>query len=562
MKKIINVHLAGLLIPMEDTAYDLLKAYIESLQRHFGQEEGGDEIVSDIEARIGELFQEQLRKGGNCITDDDVHAVIAAMGRPEELGGETESSSPATPQPSVSFRPRKRLYRDPDDKILGGVCGGLGAYFGVDPVIFRLVFALLLFGAGTGVLLYLVLWIAVPRARTAAEKLEMRGERVDLQNISQAVKEELSGVKSKAQDLGKEAAGVFKKKETTDIGEALREIILALLRVVGWAAKVILILIGLVIIFSLGVTLIALIGSSAIVIPLKSFIWVGAWPGMLFWPALVLVLGIPVVAFMIFLIRKLAGAQRMHAAVGYGLVLLWLLGLLMVLYMTWDVGHHFRVKRISRMQVDFHQPSGKTLYVKLQPVMDESTDAAGRYHMILGDWISLRDDSLFYPNVHVHIIPAPENDSFRIEILKSARGATGSEAFENARRLSFSFAQQDSVISLPDAVPLPSGVPFRNQQIEVNVYVPNNKQAFLLGAPAWQDPYQHGGDEDEPDDEERFPQSASNQPKPHPLAFSGLSISDLAPGWRKEKQADTSSSSEWMDGLLYLFFSLFNIQPQ
>jgi len=213
MKKIINVHLAGLLIPMEDTAYDLLKAYIESLQRHFSQEVGGDEIVSDIETRIGELFQEQLRKGGNCITDADVNAVIAAMGRPEELGGETEQPS-ASSQVADGLRPRKRLYRDPDDKILGGVCGGLGAYFGVDPVIFRLVFALLFFGAGTGVLLYLVLWIAVPRARTAAEKLEMRGERVDLQNISQAVKEELSGVKTKAQDLGKEAAGVFKKKKT------------------------------------------------------------------------------------------------------------------------------------------------------------------------------------------------------------------------------------------------------------------------------------------------------------------------------------------------------------
>jgi len=558
MKKIINVHLAGLLIPMEDTAYDLLKAYIESLQRHFSQEVGGDEIVSDIETRIGELFQEQLRKGGNCITDADVNAVIAAMGRPEELGGETEQPSESS-QVADGLRPRKRLYRDPDDKILGGVCGGLGAYFGVDPVIFRLVFALLFFGAGTGVLLYLVLWIAVPRARTAAEKLEMRGERVDLQNISQAVKEELSGVKTKAQDLGKEAAGVFKKKENNDIGEVLREILLALLRVVGWIAKIALIFIGLLIIFCLGIALIALVGSSSILIPLKGFFWVGWWPGVLFWPSILLVLGIPVVAFIIFLIRRLVGARSMHAAVGYTLAALWLVGLAIMIYLAWDIGHHFQVKRMEKVPAEFHQPSGNTLYVKFQPVVQESEEGGRRTYAIISNWLTLRDDSLFYRNVHVHIIPSPEDDSFRIEIRKSAWGATGTEATRNVEQFHISFVQEDSVLYIPDAVPLPMGTPFRNQKVEINIYVPNNKQAFLLNELQWQQDRDGDWEENDSDEETTQQSSTITQMPTHHLSFANLSMSDLGTRWGK--QDDSTSSSEWMDGLLYLFFSLFNIQP-
>jgi len=201
-----------------------------------------------------------------------------------------------------------------------------------------------------------------------------------------------------------------------------------------------------------------MIGSSAMVIPLKSFIWSGWWPGLFFWPSVLLVLGIPVVAFMIFLIRKLSGARRMHAAVGYTLAFLWLLGLVMLAYMARDVGQHFRMKSISKVTIDFHQPSVRTLYVKLQPVLGAHEMTGRRNFTIIGNWISLRDDSLFYPNVRVHIIPSPQDDSFRIEVNKSAFGATMDEARENADRLSIPFVQDDSVLYFPDAVPLPMGV--------------------------------------------------------------------------------------------------------
>ncbi|HUX84075.1 MAG TPA: PspC domain-containing protein, partial [Chitinophagaceae bacterium] len=279
MKRIININLSGRLIPIEDSAYELLRSYLDSLKRFFSREQGGEEIVGDIESRIAELFQDMLKKGVQCVTDQDVQAVIASMGRPEQLADESAADSgpaagaavPPPPQARrlardennkiiggvcsgiahyfnidpviiriifvvfalaygtailayilfwillpgnrmVSAPPvrHKRLYRDPDNKVIGGVCSGLASYLALDPVALRIFFALplvgiiffsildhmiqhnffLAFSVGsfpTLILIYIVLWIAVPKAITVTEKLEMRGERVDLQNISNAV---------------------------------------------------------------------------------------------------------------------------------------------------------------------------------------------------------------------------------------------------------------------------------------------------------------------------------------------------------------------------------------
>jgi len=207
MKKIININLASRLISIEDSAYEILRQYLESLKRYFAREAGADEIVSDIEARIAELFQDKLKKGAHCITDEDVEAIKASMGTPEQFeetaGAENTQSGQAQQQETVTGRPRKRLYRDPDNKVLGGVCSGLGAYLNVDPVVFRIIFALLAIGGfGSGILVYFILWIATPEANTAAEKLEMRGERVDLNNIRATVQDEINSLKGQFRNVG------------------------------------------------------------------------------------------------------------------------------------------------------------------------------------------------------------------------------------------------------------------------------------------------------------------------------------------------------------------------
>src|SRR6476659_2741570 len=172
MKKVININFQGRVIPIEESAYDMLKQYVESLRKFFANEEGRDEIINDIEGRIAELFGESLKKGSTCITDEDVNSIIQIMGRPEDFEGEegrVHSQLGAEAQAegqhfesAATDVPRGRLYRNETDKILGGVCGGLASYLRIDSTIVRIVFALISFGAGTGILLYILLWIILP----------------------------------------------------------------------------------------------------------------------------------------------------------------------------------------------------------------------------------------------------------------------------------------------------------------------------------------------------------------------------------------------------------------
>ena len=297
MKKIININFHSRVIPIEETAYDILRKYVESLKKHFAGEEGGDEIVNDIENRFAELFSDRLKKGATCITDADVEEIIKSMGRPEDFdqdentssngnsGSRTSSSSAeeaVTDEPRrlyrsendkmlggvcggmaaylkidssvvrIHFRPpytrsfgtgilvylvlwivlppksmvtniRKRLFRDSDHRMIGGVASGLAAYFNIEIWIPRVIFCLPLilgvlrsifrhvwfdfdnsfsfiangFGGGLTTI-YIILWIVLPEARTASEKLEMRGEKIDLESIKNTIKSDLEGFQTKS----------------------------------------------------------------------------------------------------------------------------------------------------------------------------------------------------------------------------------------------------------------------------------------------------------------------------------------------------------------------------
>ena len=189
MKKTFTVNLGGTEFNIDEDAYRLLDNYLNNLRQHFHKEAGADEIVNDIEQRISELFGERQAEGREVITLADVEAVIARMGRPEEMEQEAEvgaSQEVSGQQPGTI--PHRKLFRDPDDKILGGVFSGLGAYFGIDVQLLRLImFVLLFFTTGTLIVVYIVCWIVIPQARTAADRLSMRGEAVTLENIGRTV---------------------------------------------------------------------------------------------------------------------------------------------------------------------------------------------------------------------------------------------------------------------------------------------------------------------------------------------------------------------------------------
>jgi phage shock protein PspC (stress-responsive transcriptional regulator) len=164
MKKIININLSGRVVPIEDSAYEKLQEYIESLRRYFANEEGRDEIINDIESRIAELMSEKVRKGADSITDADVNEIANSMGRPEDFEGEeikeqsyasSASTAGSSQQSTQSQAPPKQNVVCTGTqviKFIGGVCSGIAAYLNVDPAIVRILFAIITFGGfGLGI---------------------------------------------------------------------------------------------------------------------------------------------------------------------------------------------------------------------------------------------------------------------------------------------------------------------------------------------------------------------------------------------------------------------------
>ena len=206
MKRNITINLCGRLFQIDEDAYELLQQYIESLRSSFGREEGGDEIVDDIEARIAELFDELRQQGIEAITIDHVKDIVTRIGRPEELAGENENDNhndnrghrydsfrSAAQDVMDNVRARtagKRLYRNPKDKMLTGVCSGIAAYTNTDPVLWRLLFVLLVVVYGVGIISYIILSIVLPEASTPNQMLQMEGRDVTPQNLADAVVEE------------------------------------------------------------------------------------------------------------------------------------------------------------------------------------------------------------------------------------------------------------------------------------------------------------------------------------------------------------------------------------
>lgn len=209
MKKTQSINIRGIIIIFDEDAFQRLNSYLDEINKYFKTKKGYEDIINDIETRIAELLQQKLNDKKQVITIEDVEEVIAIMGHPSDFDMDTEEDATKSPD---TYRRRRRLFRDMDHRLIGGVCAGLGAYFNTDMVWFRVAFVIALFLGGSSILVYLVLWIVVPPARTVSEKLEMQGDPVTISNIERSFKDEMSGLKDKLHDLTKQAKETFHDK--------------------------------------------------------------------------------------------------------------------------------------------------------------------------------------------------------------------------------------------------------------------------------------------------------------------------------------------------------------
>lgn len=197
MKVTLNINIGGYAFHIDEDAYHDLKAYLRSLELHFTGEESASEIMADIEVRMSELFRARLGTYRQVITIEDVREVIKIMGNPEDFVDQDTFSA----KEKFTSSSTRRMYRDPDNRIIGGVAAGLAAYWHLDPIIPRIIFLALIFAGGLGIFAYLILWIVLPEARTTAQKIEMKGEPVNIHNIKESVKNEFERVRKNFKNI-------------------------------------------------------------------------------------------------------------------------------------------------------------------------------------------------------------------------------------------------------------------------------------------------------------------------------------------------------------------------
>ena len=491
MKKAIKINLSGLIFHIDDDAYEKLKAYLDTISRHFSNKEESKEIIDDIEARIAELFQERISDETQVITVAIVNEVIDIMGNPEDIadsGEETERQSSF----HETYSGKKRLYRDPENSVIGGVCGGMAAYFSVDPVIFRLLFVIFFFAGGASILVYIILWIVLPKAESAAQKLEMRGEKVNVSNLEKKIREEYDNVKdnvSKATENVKQnvsratSSSTYRNAQNgaSDFFEVLGRILLVFV-------KVILIIIGTsLVIGGIGI-LIGLITLPFVGIHVFPFESYSFSLGDLLIPftdpvsvtllviAITLLILIPVAAMIYGLVKLIFNIRTRNRGLNIGALTLWIVSLLLIIgIVAFESSHYSDFGRDSLSQELLVESD--TLVIKVNVDQEDYLDDESIID--LGEkWFLLEDADSFYGRIYLDI-EKTSGDNFVIEVEKESKGRSWDHAKENAANIDYNFHTRGNTLELDPYFSVDLEHKWRFPRVEAIVRVPEGKVVIL-----------------------------------------------------------------------------------
>jgi phage shock protein PspC (stress-responsive transcriptional regulator) len=589
MKKIININLSGRVIPIEDSAYEKLQGYIESLRKYFSNEEGRDEIINDIESRIAELMNEKVRKGADRITDADVDEIIASMGRPEDFDADDTPTDQqtASQQKESSYtnysekKGRRRLYRDTSDKVLGGVCSGIANYLNVDPAIIRILFAIVTFGgfgfgilvygllwmvlpsqdlegfsgkrlyrnpddkviggvagglaayfkreawvvrlifaspillsaftsifsatiyhynfhlvpnilfgslSGTFIFIYIILWIVLPEASSQYEKMEMRGEKVDVNTIRQNVKEGIQQTKERLKDWGsevKESAQSFSNKAkdfantrgktfAAEAGEAARRTSNGIGHVIGVIFKSFFLFVAGSIALGLFVALIALLFTGIAWWPVNHFLWTSKWQQLYAWGTLIFFLGVPLIAFIIWIIRRIIRVRSRSGYLGWTFGGLWVIGWICATLFAASISRDLREYEHSDTPITITQPQKGKMVVKVSEPELEYTGSFAWINDESTGW-DLTEDTLKLSAIRFNIELSDDSD-FHVIMKKYSAGTTRGEARQRAEKIIYNVSYKDSVLDLGSGYAIDKNSKYRGQKIEMEIQIPANRK--------------------------------------------------------------------------------------
>ncbi|TCC95561.1 PspC domain-containing protein [Pedobacter hiemivivus] len=490
MKKTHNINIGNSIIHIEEDAYEILTVYLNEVKQHFSKNADDFEIVTDIENRIAEMFAEKLfAQQKQVVNVEDVQSVIQQMGSVKDFETSEESAEEQIPTPE--YNSIKKLYRDTDQAMVAGVCAGLGHYLDIDAKWVRLFTFLTTFIFGSGLLVYMIFWIMVPKAKTRIEKMEMRGEETNLKGFAN------SYLHPFAEQSRGFIAGLIQA-----IGEFLQ----------GTGKVIFKIIVGSIVVFAS----FFLLGT---IVALAAFL--GFWNSDVhnYFPismvneeylfpmtiAAFIVLIIPLLALILFSIRVGFNGRPINKVLSYGLLVIWLGGVVTGIYY------------IAKVSTEFKEGAefAQTTPLKTYPVY--SLNINMERFFTREDSLNYRIDPARYKgrkilNNRDDNFNNPRSISFRIEKSTDgkvslstnfkSRGKTFEVALKNAQNIHYDFLQEGATLSFSPVLHIPKMSNWRGQEVELTLSIPvgtevqvsNEFYRYLRGYGYWDCEHEEGAE--------------------------------------------------------------------
>ncbi len=471
MNKTVSMNLGGFFFHIDENAYQKLNRYFDAIKRSLSNE-GRDEIMNDIESRISELFSEKLTSEKQVLGLKEVDEVIAIMGQPEDYRVEDDSTSQNYTYTSTGS---KKLYRDKDSGILGGVASGLGHYFGIDVVWIRIILVLLVVaGFGTGILAYLVLWIVTPEAVTTSEKLEMKGEPITISNIEKKVKEEFENVSDKFKNADYNRMGSQVKNSAERIGGTLADVFTKLFGAFAKVLGVFILIVSAAMLIGLIVGFFALGTIPFIDMPWQVYAEAVNYTNIPFWLVGILgILAIGIPFFFLFILGLkllVTNLKSLGNPVKYTLLALWIIaiGILISLGIKQATESAFEGKISNKQDITLVQNDTLKLKFKYNDLYTKNVDHKEDFEFVQD---AENHDLIYSNNVDLYVIPTSEKTAY-MQIEKVAEGRTITEARQRAEKIKFNFKVEGNTIILDNYLLTEANSKYRNQKVKVYLYLP------------------------------------------------------------------------------------------
>jgi phage shock protein PspC (stress-responsive transcriptional regulator) len=493
MNKTVNINLGGMFFHIDEDAYQKLTRYFEAIKRSLSNSSGQDEIIKDIEMRVSELLNEKQKTDKHVVAMKDVDEVIAVMGQPEDYRIDEEGTENTSANFTSTSNTRK-LYRDKENGMIGGVLAGLGHYFGIDKVWLRIFLLIMLFAWGTGVLAYIILWIVMPEATTTAEKLEMTGEPVTISNIEKKVREEFETVSEKFKNANYDEMGNRVKTGAEKIGSSFGNFIIAVLRAFSKFLGVILIIIGLFILAALFIAVFTLGSSSIIEVPWQGFIEAGNftdYPVWTFGLIMFFAVGIPFFFLSLLGFKLLSPNLKSIGNIAkYTLLAIWLISVSLAITIGIKQATAFAIDGRVVQKETFKLNPADTLYIKFKhnDYFAKSINDHNDFKITID---STGNDVIYSNQVSFRIAKTDAKLPY-IQIEKEAKGKTLFEAKQRAEKIKYSYKIVGNQLILDNYLLTDLKEKFRNQEIEITLYLP--KETLFKADSSLQD-YDRSDDE-------------------------------------------------------------------